>query len=88
MTKHFGGNSTHFSKHERWVEEYMVRSWDSGNQRQGYEAWLHRRRHEQIVPNVEGWLEGHPSRDFHEWEDILLSHVEVVDEYLRPRYKL
>jgi len=76
-----GGHSTICPECEAWLEELVVRSWDSGNWSRGYEAWVDQNYYERSVPKVEGWLEGQPDA-VGQWDNAPLGNVEVIETSL------
>ena len=82
--KYFGAlsHSTVCSECNRWLEEWSVKSWDSGNWGTEYECLVYESAHERTVPRVSTWLEGHPNDagEFHEWD--CLDSIVVVETSL------
>ena len=88
-TKYFGAlsHSTVCSECNRWLEEWSVTSWDSGNWGAEYELLVYESAHINAVPRVSTWLEGHPNDagEFHEWN--CLDIIDVVATSLDERHQ-
>jgi len=80
----FGAHSSICPDCEGCLEATEIRSWDSGNLDPRDDLWINQLSHNESVPRVEKWLEGHPvvagdGGELGEWDNPPLGAVHAVE---------